>query len=175
MVIWLVGLSGSGKSTLGAALCTRLRQEGKSVVHVDGDIIRAFCNDAGDPNAYSLDGRRRNAERIAAICTWLDTQKVNVVCSILAIFPDILLANRTRYSSYREVFLNPSQNVLRTRDTKGLYQAAAEGRMANVVGVHIPFPPPSTPDFIFDTGRAHEPPELHAEQIMQALSGSDLW
>ena len=39
-VIWITGLSGSGKSTLAENLTRYIRQSGKPIVMLDGDILR---------------------------------------------------------------------------------------------------------------------------------------
>jgi adenylylsulfate kinase-like enzyme len=166
MVIWLVGLSGSGKTTLGKILVERWKNETPAVVFIDGDVVRQCLAPAEEASDYSISGRRRNALRIVALCQWLDQQGIHVVCSILAIFPDILLDNRSRFSSYREVFLSPSRETLYSRDTKGLYQSALAGRTSNVVGIDIDFPRPPAPDLEFDTGNPLISPQALVEKMI---------
>jgi adenylylsulfate kinase-like enzyme len=49
---------------------------------------------------------------------------------------------------------------LQRRDDKGLYAAAAAGRMPNVVGLDIPWHAPSSPDLVIDATRLERPAEL---------------
>lgn len=148
MVIWLVGLSGSGKTTLGREIARQWRCSQANTVLLDGDEVREiFAHDRGD-DAYTVAGRRINAERLVALCEMLDRQGINVVCCILSIFPDMRQANRTRFSRYFEVFMDADMNALALRDTKGLYRAANAGEQRNVVGVDIPFPRPTTADLV---------------------------
>ncbi len=155
MVIWLVGMSGAGKSTIGRSLCASLKEERPQTVFVDGDEIRAMFRHDQIADAYSLAGRRVNAERIQSLCRWLDGQGIDVVCCILAMFPDISDNNRQIFSDYREIFVDVPLSVLMQRDDKGLYQAALCGRQPNVVGVNIEYCPPVAPDLVinnsFDT------------------------
>ena len=44
MVIWIIGLSGAGKSTLANDVARKLREKGKPVAEVDGDVIRDIFN-----------------------------------------------------------------------------------------------------------------------------------
>ena len=96
MVIWLVGMSGAGKTTIGQALYASLKAQRPQTVFVDGDEIRALFRHDQQADAYSVAGRRVNAERIQALCGWLDGQGIDVVCCILSMFQDISDDNRQR-------------------------------------------------------------------------------
>lgn len=149
MVVWIIGLSGAGKSSLGKALVRQWRERERHVVLVDGDDIRRLLGNDGREQDYSLEGRRRNAETITRICAWLDGQGIHVVCCILSIFPDMRAANRTRFSAYREIFIDAPLPSLRARDGKQLYAEADAGLRRNVVGVDLPFPRPADADLVF--------------------------
>lgn len=153
MVIWLIGLSGSGKTTLGAQLAQCWRAREPNTVLVDGDEVRRIFRQDTQPADYSLAGRRKNAERVLSLCSWLDAQGQNVVCGLLSIFPDLRAENRVRFRRYFEVYLNPPRQTLIARDTKGLYRRALAGEICNVVGVDIPFPPPTGADMEIDTSQ----------------------
>lgn len=158
MVIWMIGMSGSGKTTLGREVARKWRETAPNVVFLDGDEMREiFRNDRGE-QAYTIEGRRDNAERIAALCDLLDRQNINVVCCILSIFADMRADNRTRFSRYFEVFMDAPMAVLRKRDVKGLYAAHERGETSNVVGIDIPFEPPASADMVIDS--SGDDPEL---------------
>ena len=151
MVIWCIGLSGSGKTTLGREIAKHWRALEPNTVLLDGDELREVFGAAKAEESYTVAGRRRNAERITALCQLLDRQGINVVCCILSIFQDMRNQNRTRFSKYFEVFMDAPMRVLEQRDVKGLYAAAREGKMRNVVGVDIPFDRPANPNMIVDS------------------------
>ena len=154
MVIWLVGLSGSGKTTLGRAMVRHWRLTAPNTVLVDGDEVRRlFAHDRGEA-PYSMDGRRLNAERMTALCEWLDGQGMNVVCCILSLFPEMRALNRQRFVRYAEVYLRAPVAVLSARDTKGLYAPALRGETQHVAGVDLPFPEPTAADLVIDTDGA---------------------
>lgn len=171
MVIWLIGLSGSGKTTLGREITRQWKQQAANTLLVDGDEVRRIFRQDTQAADYSLAGRRLNAERIFELCAWLDAQEINVVCSILSIFPDLRALNRTRFHHYYEVYLNPPMETLVERDTKGLYRQALAGDMSDMVGVDIPFQPPSAADLEIDTSQPADIAEL-ARDILQRAQGS---
>lgn len=151
MVIWLVGLSGSGKTTLGRELFNQWRTRAPNTVLLDGDEIRNIFKHDRTEDAYTIEGRRVNANRMVALCELLDKQGINVICCILSIFPEILEENRQRFSRYMEVFMDAPIEILRKRDVKGLYAAAARGEMKYVVGEDIPFEKPKYADMVIDS------------------------
>ena len=169
MIVWLIGLSGAGKTTIAKEVCKQWRREAPGTVHLDGDQIREFFGKYTTHDPYSIPGRRANAERIARISLWLDQQSINVVASVLCIFPDVLDDNRERFSAYREVFIDAPMSQLIARDSKGLYGPALEGNIQNVVGVDIPFPRPETPDIILDNSDECNNPQGHATYILRNI------
>lgn len=172
MVVWMVGLSGAGKSTIGREVYRQWKQNESNTVLVDGDEIRSIFKHDNAKSSYTKEGRRLNAERIVEICKWLDRQNINVVCCILCIFPDILKANREEYKNYREVFITAPYDILRARDSKGLYLAAEKGDQSNVVGVDIPFPEPVAPDLVLDSsGKSGDFSKL-ADKTLKLINAS---
>lgn len=160
-------MSGTGKTTIGREVARQWRSIPANCVLLDGDEVRKiFGHDQAD-SAYSVNGRRKNAERMTALCSLLDSQGINVVCCILSLFPEMRAENRRRFSGYFEVFLDAPLSALKARDTKGLYAAAEAGAARDVVGIDIPFERPSTADMVIDTsGKLADLPEM-ARQILR--------
>lgn len=170
MVIWLVGMSGAGKTTIGREVYALIKPAMHNTVFVDGDEVREIFRHDGE-DAYTVEGRRQNSERISALCRWLDHQGINVVCSMLSIFEDHRQANRAAYSRYFEVYVEASMEDLMTRDYKHLYRNAKAGRVPNVVGVDIPFIPPATPDLVIRNGN---PPVDSRAAALRIVTGSGI-
>ncbi|WP_394128837.1 adenylyl-sulfate kinase [Shewanella maritima] len=166
MVIWLIGMSGSGKTTIGKELFQKMQATKPNTVLIDGDQIREiFKHDKGDA-PYTISGRRANAERIQALCYWLEQQGIDVVCCILSLFQDIQDNNRRKFSEYHEVFVDSPIETLIKRDNKGLYQSALSGEQTNVVGIDIPYTPPASPDLIINNSYQQQDIGKYVEEII---------
>jgi adenylylsulfate kinase len=166
MICWLIGLSGSGKTTIARALYAKLKPGLANLVYLDGDEFREmFRNDVD----HTVEGRRRNAERISHTCRMLDRQGIHVIASVLSIFPEWQRWNRESFSSYFEVFLDIPMETLVQRDVKGLYEGARVGRIPNVVGVDIPFPAPADPDYVIDQKLQEQGVDACVESILERL------
>jgi len=165
MIVWLVGLSGAGKTTIAKELHRRWQGKEAGTILIDGDEFREIFQHVRGEAAHTVEGRRLNGERIVATCAWLDSQNINAVVSILCLFPDMLAANRSRYSGYFEAFIDCPLPDLEARDGKGLYAAARKGEMANVVGIDIPFPRPTQPDLVIN----NDGPSLDAAAIATTI------
>jgi len=167
MVIWLIGKSGVGKTTIGRKVHEQWKAISPNTVFVDGDEIRrVFQHDRTD-DAYTITGRKKNADRIAALCEWLDRQNVNVVACVLSLFHETQQWNRETYSNYFEVFIDVPLEVLVERDIKNLYKPALAGKVKNVVGIDIPFEPPLLPDMTIDNRRDGICADVVAQTILQ--------
>lgn len=142
-------MSGSGKSTLASAVYAHLKAKTHHLVYLDGDEFREmFRNDVD----HTIEGRRKNAERISHTCRMLDQQGIHVIASVLSIFPEWQAWNRKKFSAYFEIFMDVSLQTLKHRDVKGLYAGAEQGKITNVVGIDIPFPRPLNSDLVIDLG-----------------------
>ena len=112
---------------------------------MDGDVIREiFGNDIG----YSMEDRLTNSKRISQLCKFLDDQGVNVVCSILSIFPESRSWNRGNIENYYEVFIDTPIETLISRDSKGIYGKYNRGEISQVAGMDIDFPVPVDSDLV---------------------------
>lgn len=157
MVIWIIGLSSSGKTTIGLKLYDLLKKELSNLVFLDGDILREVW---GDQLTHDVKGRYKNAERISKLCKMLDNQNINIIASVLSIFPEWQDWNRKNFESYFEIFLDVPYSTLKKRDTKSLYKNAENGKIKNVVGVDIEFPKPTKSNLIIT------PPEVLFEPVL---------
>jgi len=166
MVVWIIGLSGSGKTTLANEIVANTNMESKNTILLDGDLIREiFGNDLG----YSMEERLLNAHRICQLGKFLDDQGINVVCSILSIFPETREWNRKNVRDYYEVFIDVPIEMLVERDSKGIYGKYNRGEISEVVGMDINFPIPDKVDLVIKNIKSKSDLLSYAKYIVKKL------
>jgi cytidine diphosphoramidate kinase len=152
-VVWITGLAGSGKTTLGKQLAGELRAQGRGVVHVDGDSVRALM---GSDLGYGTRDRIDNAYRIARLCKFLQAEGVFVVCSTMSLYREIWQFNRNNLDPYLQVYLDVPMRVLAERDQKGLYSGVSLGQASDVGGVDLPLELPLDSDLVLENSERRE-------------------
>ena len=171
MVIWIIGLSGAGKTTLANKVVKDLRDSQISTVLIDGDVIRdTFDDDLG----HSIADRKINAERISKLCKFLDNQNLNVICSILSLFPESREWNRKNIQNYFEVFIDTPLNNLFERDNKSLYKDYNTGKIKNVAGMDLEFIPPASPDLLINNNDSLDNLLGYSNYICDIVKNSNL-
>ena len=149
--LWLTGLSGAGKSTLALGLQRWMHAEGRACVVLDGDGLRAGLNqDLG----FSDADRSENIRRTGHMCRLLNDQEVWVIAALIS----PLAVQRQMAQSivgaakFKEIYVSTSLQVCQQRDTKGLYQRAAAGQIAQMTGVGAAYEPPQAPWLSINAG-----------------------
>ena len=143
MVIWILGLSGAGKSFLSTKLKKELNNDYGEFIILDGDVIRkVFDNDLG----FSIKDRNINASRISKLAHFLSQNKVNVIVSVLSLFPDWLEWNRKNIKEYYEIYIDVPISILKERNNKNVYFFKDGTENKSVVGVDIEFIQPKNSD-----------------------------
>jgi len=153
MVILLVGMYASGKSTLAEEIRGILEKKNNNVLVLNGGDIRQIM---GGDLSYTVEDRKRNAERISRICKYLSDQGMVVICAMLSIFEETRKWNRDNIDHYYEVFIDVSLKNLLLRDKKHLYRKALNGEEDPVVGVDIEFIKPVKPNIVIDNNQPRE-------------------
>ena len=166
MVTWMIGLSRAGKTTLSKLLYDKLKPQTSNLVLLDGDAIRnLFGNDVD----HTIEGRRRNAERISHLSKFLSDQNIHVIAAVLSIFPEWQEWNRNNIKNYQEIYIKVSMDILEKRDINNLYSQAKKGQIKNVVGIDIPFPEPKNPELIIDNNIEM----VNFDNILERISSLD--
>lgn len=140
MIIWIIGKSNVGKSAIGSCLTKMMQEKYPNTIFIDGDKFREMMgNDLG----HTKEDRYKNAKRIEEFCVYMEKQGINVVFALLSIFPDVQKSIRDRVSNYFQVYLTASEETLKSRDERGVYN-----NEKNVVGKDIDFPMPYKSDLV---------------------------
>jgi adenylylsulfate kinase len=150
-VVWITGLSGAGKSTTARSLQQSLHAEGHRPLLLDGDEFRAAV---GDDLGHSPADRLLSARRLIRFAAMASGQGVPVIVATMSLFAEVHEEVRLSLPRLRVVYLHAPVEFLAERDAKGLYSAAQQGQRTDVVGVHLPFHPPPTPELSIDVSRA---------------------
>lgn len=150
LCIYLVGLSGSGKSFIARALQESLNElVSKPITILDGDIVR---QELSKGLGFTRKDRSLNVRRIGYVASEIVKHSGIVICSNIAPYQDDRLHNRnliSKYGTYLEVYINSPLELCESRDCKGLYKLAREGKIKEFTGISDPFEPPVNPDFTF--------------------------
>lgn len=148
--VWLTGLSGAGKSTLAFALERRLVELGRACFVLDGDNVRHGLNrDLG----FSAADRHENIRRIAEVAKLMNQAGLIVISAFISPYrADRAVAQQIiGPDHFLEIHLSTSLDVCERRDTKGLYQRARDGKIADFTGVSAPYEAPLQPALALDS------------------------
>jgi cytidine diphosphoramidate kinase len=165
-VIWITGLSGAGKTTISKELVSRLKKDGRKVILLDGDQLRAiFGSEARTPESFSREARKNLALRYSRLCKVLSDQGFDVVIATISLFNEVHEWNRKHITNYFEVFLRVPVEELKNRDPKGLYEKFENGVVSNVAGLDMQVDEPETPDVLIEWKKG-ETAEEYVTQIL---------
>jgi adenylylsulfate kinase len=160
-VIWFTGLSGAGKSTLSEALVPHLRNHGRNVEVLDGDVVRTNLSKG---LGFSKEDRDTNILRIGFVANLL--ARNGVVAITAAISPYRETRDQCRKlvegdgAKFIEVYAAATVEECESRDVKGLYAEARAGKRPGFTGIDDPYEPPLNPELSLPTGRESQDESL---------------
>lgn len=150
-ILWFTGLSGSGKSTLAHALEDQLYQRGYHTYVLDGDNIRhGLCSDLG----FSAEARAENIRRVGEMAKLFMDAGVITITAFISPFR----SDRDRVRSivspgdFIEIYASCPLSVCESRDPKGLYRKAREGKIPEFTGISSPYEEPLNAEIVTNTG-----------------------
>ena len=148
--VWLTGLSGAGKSTIAQRLEHELRERGRGVEVLDGDVVRTHLSKG---LGFSREDRDTNILRIAFVCSLLTRHGVAVISAAISPYEEARRQARAQIGNFVEVYVHCPIDELTRRDVKGLYAKALRGEITNFTGVSDPYEAPANPDVVVHTDR----------------------
>ena len=155
--LWFTGLSGSGKSTVSQHIFGRLRQAGRKVELLDGDVVRTNLSQG---LGFEKADRDINVKRIGFVCELLSRNGVIAVVAAISPYREARAAVKRKIERFVEVYVECPVSVLAERDVKGLYKRALAGEVPYFTGVSDPYEAPEEPDLTLHSDR-----ETAAESI----------
>ena len=148
VTVWFTGLPCSGKTTIADKLETILRERGKKVERLDGDIVRkGLTQDLG----FSKEDRDKNIERVTFVAKLLTRNEVIVLATFVSPYLERRRKTRKEIGEFIEVYVKASIEECIKRDVKGMYKKALAGEIKNFTGIDDPYEEPSNPEVIVDT------------------------
>jgi adenylylsulfate kinase len=162
--LWFTGLSGSGKTTISEIVEHELRERGRPVEVLDGDIVRTNLSKG---LSFSREDRNINVLRIGFVANLLTRNGVAVIVSAISPYKEARDQVRRRIIDFVEVFVDAPLEVCAERDVKGLYKKAFDGEIQQFTGVSDPYEPPSAPDLTLKT--EEEEPHESARKVLEKL------
>ena len=145
-------MSGSGKSTLAEYIKDTYQKEGYRVCIIDGDDIRD--KDVGELGFGRKDVETNNL-RIAKLCLELKDSGFDLILvPVISPYDEVRKKTRSLLEPYYHlVYVEADIDILKKRDTKGLYKAADQGLINDLIGYSEinPYDDPSEADFVVNT------------------------
>eukprot|EP00931_Biecheleriopsis_adriatica_P122191 TRINITY_DN971_c0_g2_i1.p1 TRINITY_DN971_c0_g2~~TRINITY_DN971_c0_g2_i1.p1 ORF type:complete len:246 (-),score=76.98 TRINITY_DN971_c0_g2_i1:315-1052(-) len=146
ITLWMTGLSGSGKSTISVALETALvEKQAKAyfVYRLDGDNLRFGLNrDLG----FSPEDRKENVRRVSEVSKLFAEAGAIVIAGLISPYAaDREYAREVHKNAslpFMEVFVDAPLSAVESRDPKGLYKKAREGKIKGFTGIDAPYERP---------------------------------
>ena len=167
--VWLTGLSGSGKSTVAHEVERRLMNRGIHSFVLDGDNVRHGLN--GDLG-FSEEDRGENIRRIGEVSRLFTDAGLVVITSFISPFRWDRDRARGLFETgeFFEVFVRCPLELCESRDPKGLYAQARDGKIRDFTGIDSPYEDPENPELVIDTGEISL--EDCARKILELLEES---
>ena len=162
--LWFTGLSGAGKTTVAEIVEKELRERGRRVEVLDGDIVRTNLSKG---LGFSREDRNVNVLRIGFVANLLTRNGVGVIVSAISPFKEARDQVRRRIIDFVEVFVDAPLEVCAERDVKGLYKKAFSGEIPQFTGVSDPYEAPTSPELHIKTNE--EEPRDSARRVIAKL------
>lgn len=150
VTLWFTGLSGAGKSTIAHKVEERLFKLGAHVYTFDGDNVRhGLCGDL----SFSPEDRAENIRRISEMTKLF--MDAGTICLAAFITPrhevQRQLVESHRPGDFYMIHVDCPVEVCESRDVKGYYKLAREGKIENYTGISAPYEAPENPDLTLDS------------------------
>ena len=185
-VVWFTGLSGCGKSTVANVVDHVLHRRGVRTYLLDGDNVRHGLNASPEilekrhssefaerfGLGFSAMDREENIRRVGSVAQLFCHAGLVILAAFVSPYRKDRNAVRQIVESERpgdfvEVFVNTPLEVCESRDPKGLYKMARDGKIQGFTGIDAPYESPENPELVLDGGS--QPPEHLAEQVVRCL------
>lgn len=169
MIFWLTGLSGAGKSTISNIVRDHFSMMGKTIKIVDGDDVR---NKYHEKLGFEFEDVKRNNLLICDLITNEFSNCDIILVPVIAPYEKVrdLIKNKFLDNLFF-VYCNANLESVSSRDVKGLYKKAKEGKITNMIGFSdgYDYEIPSSPDLILNTGTEGDTPDNSSKKLIEFI------
>lgn len=163
--IWFTGLPCSGKSAIADKVAEILREKGRKVERLDGDIVRqSLTRDLG----FSKKDRDENIRRVTFVAKLLTRNGVAVLTSFISPYREVRAYARQEIGNFIEVYVKCPVDICMQRDVKGMYEKAIRGEIKEFTGISDPYEEPLDPEILLETDK--ENLEKSANKVIRRLN-----
>jgi len=147
-VLWFTGLPCSGKTTLSNQVKKELSFYGLNLEQLDGDIVRQ----RKDPSlGYSKEDRMANVVDVVSQAFYFIQNGIITLVSLISPYRMMREYARQRIGPFIEIYVRCPLEVCESRDIKGMYRLAREGKINHFTGISDPYEEPVCPELILET------------------------
>ena len=162
--IWFTGLPCSGKTTISELVAQEIRNRGRNVEILDGDVVRTNLSKG---LSFSKEDRDTNIRRIGFVCQLLTRNGVANIAAFVSPYREVRDHNRREIGNFIEVYAKCPVEVCVERDVKGMYKKALAGEIKEFTGVSDPYEEPPNPEVTLETDR--ETSQESAQKVIDNL------
>ncbi len=160
-LILITGMPSSGKTSLARLLESELRKMGVCALHIDGIDLREMLGEFD----FKKGGMERVMDFLVSFLKVLKEKNVIIILSIVAPFESIR-RKILRIMEHFHIHLVCDVDILKDRDSKGLYKASDEGKMY-LPGYTQEYEEPKESDLVFDTSKVSL--DYEVKEVLSAL------
>lgn len=140
----MTGLPCAGKTSLAG----KLRKHIPRLVILDGDQLREWLSQKD----FTREGRNEHNRKVAHLAKLLSEHDLPVCVALVSPYSENRSTARQIIGDrFIEIYVKCSQELCESRDVKGMYKLAREGKISNFTGITDPYEPPSNPDILVNT------------------------
>jgi len=159
--LWFTGLPLSGKTTIADKVYEELEKLHIPIERLDSKDIRDLIPDIG----YTREDRNRHMHRIGFLIQKLQKNAISTVATFVSPYKESRKAIREMVTNNIVVYIKADIETCKSRDYKGVYQKALEGKLQNFSGVNDVYEVPEHAEIVVDTEKMSA--EEAAEMIVK--------
>jgi len=164
VTLWFTGLPCSGKSTVAQLVDKQLRQRGRKVEVLDGDVVRQNLTKG---LGFSKADRDENIRRIGFVCSLVTRNGVIAISAAISPYRAVRDEVRRLIGSFIEIYVQCPLELCQQRDVKGMYKKALAGELHHFTGISDPYEEPLSAELVLHTEQ--ETPEESAARVMDCM------